>query len=297
MQDFRSAIRAGAGAETIVPESVGTLYIVATPIGNLDDLSPRARRILSEVDVILCEDTRHTGQMLQRLGIGTRRLSLHEHNEARRVAEVVAGLTAGRDYALVSDAGTPLISDPGYRLLRASRDAGLPVSPVPGPCAAVAALSVAGLPTDRFCFEGFLPARATARRARLEQLADEPRTLILYETGRRIRDTLRDCISVFGGDRPAAVARELTKAFESVYRDSLAGLAARFEGDPDTTRGECVLIVGGGSRPHTAGPAPEQTMRALLEVLPASTAARLVTRLYDVSRREAYDLALRLADD
>jgi 16S rRNA (cytidine1402-2'-O)-methyltransferase len=165
-----------------VPETAGTLYIVATPIGNLEDLSARARRILEEVDAILCEDTRHTGRLLQRYGIGTRRISLHEHNEDRRVTEVLGDLKAGRSFALVSDAGTPLISDPGYRLLAAARREGLSVSPVPGPCAAIAALSVAGLPTDRFCFEGFLPAKAAARRSRLERLAGEPRTLVFYES-------------------------------------------------------------------------------------------------------------------
>ncbi len=280
-----------------MPETAGTLYIVATPIGNLDDMSPRARRTLSEVDVILCEDTRHTGQMLRRLGIGTRRVSLHEHNEDRRVPEILDGLRSGRDYALVSDAGTPLVSDPGYRLLEASRSAGLSVSPVPGPCAAIAALSVAGLPTDRFCFEGFLPARAVPRRARLEELAGETRTLIIYETGRRILATLRDSVTAFGGDRPAAVARELTKAFETVYRDTLAGLLDRFEGDTDALRGECVLIVAGTRTPVAGGPDIRRAMRVLLEVLPASAAARVLARLYGIPRREAYEMTLRPADD
>lgn len=280
-----------------MPETAGTLYIVATPIGNLDDMSPRARRVLGEVDVILCEDTRHTGQMLRRLGIGTQRISLHEHNEERRVPEIIDGLKAGRDYALVSDAGTPLISDPGFRLLQASREAGVPVSPIPGPCAAVAALSVAGLPSDRFCFEGFLPARAAARRTRLDELAGESRTLIIYETGRRICATLRDAVTAFGGDRPAAVARELTKAFESIYRDSLAGLSERFETDTDALRGECVLVVAGARQRAVAGPDQKQAMRILLEVLPASAAARVVARLYGLPRRVAYEMALRMTDD
>ncbi len=280
-----------------MPETTGTLYIVATPIGNLEDLSPRARRILGEVDVILCEDTRHTGQMLQRLGIGTRRVSLHEHNEERRVPEVIEGLKAGRHYALVSDAGTPLVSDPGFRLLQASRQAGVAVSPIPGPCAAIAALSVAGLPSDRFCFEGFLPARGAARRARLDELAVESRTLIIYETGRRICATLQDSVSALGGDRPAAVARELTKTFESIYRDSLAGLAERFASDPDALRGECVLVVAGAPGTAAAGPELKRAMRVLLEVLPASAAARVIARLYRVPRREAYEIALGMTDD
>lgn len=298
MQDFRPDIQAVVGAGPIVPETVGTLYIVATPIGNLDDLSPRARRILAEVDVILCEDTRHTGQMLRRLGIGTRRLSLHEHNEEQRVPEIIESLGAGRDYALVSDAGTPLVSDPGFRLLRAARAADVTVSPVPGPCAAVAALSVSGLATDRFCFEGFLPSRAAARRKRLDDLAVEPRTLIFYETGRRIAATLRDCESALGGERPAAVGRELTKAFETIYRDSLSGLANRFEEDAETSRGECVLVISGaGQAAAAAGPDAKQALRVLLEELPASAAARVVARLYGIPRREAYNMALGIADD
>lgn len=280
-----------------MPETAGTLYIVATPIGNLDDLSPRARRTLAEVDVILCEDTRHTGRMLRRLGIGTRRVSLHEHNEEQRVPEVIEKLKAGRNYALVSDAGTPLVSDPGFRLLQASRAADVTVSPVPGPCAAVAAISVSGLATDRFCFEGFLPSRAAARRQRLEQLAAEPRTLIFYETGRRIAATLRDCRSVLGDERPAAVGRELTKAFETLYRDSLAGLANRFDEDTDTARGECVLVVAGAEHSAAAGPDPKHALRVLLEELPASAAARVVARLYGIPRREAYRMALAQSDD
>lgn len=280
-----------------MPETAGTLYIVATPIGNLDDLSPRARRILAEVDVILCEDTRHTGRMLRRLGISTRRVSLHEHNEEQRLPEVIASLRAGRDYALVSDAGTPLVSDPGFRLLRACRAANVTASPVPGPCAAVAALSVSGLATDRFCFEGFLPSRAVARRKRLDDLAEEPRTLIFYETGRRMAATLRDCKSAFGGERAAAIGRELTKAFETIYRDSLAGLAIRFEEDAETSRGECVLVISGAGHTVAGGPDPKQALRVLLEELPASAAARVVARLYGIPRREAYNLALGIAND
>jgi len=235
--------------------------------------------------------------MLRRLGIGTRRVSLHEHNEEQRVPEVIEKLKAGRNYALVSDAGTPLVSDPGFRLLQASRAADVTVSPVPGPCAAVAAISVSGLATDRFCFEGFLPSRAAARRQRLEQLAAEPRTLIFYETGRRIAATLRDCRSVLGDERPAAVGRELTKAFETLYRDSLAGLANRFDEDTDTARGECVLVVAGAEDSAAAGPDPKHALRVLLEELPASAAARVVARLYGIPRREAYRMALAQSED
>lgn len=280
-----------------MPETAGTLYIVATPIGNLDDLSPRARRILSEVDAVLCEDTRHTGRMLERLGISTRRISMHEHNEEGRVPEILQGLAAGRDYAVVSDAGTPLISDPGFRLLQAARAAGAAVSPVPGPCAAIAGLSVAGLPTDRFCFEGFLPARAAARRARLAELAAETRTLLIYESGRRIAAAMADCVAAFGAEREATVARELTKTFETIYRGTLAELAARFEQDPDSARGECVLIIAGAPSERGAGPDVSQAMRVLLAELPASAAARVVARLYGIPRQEAYRMALQMTGD
>lgn len=278
-----------------MPETAGTLYIVATPIGNLEDLSARARRVLEEVDAILCEDTRHTGRLLQRYGIGTRRISLHEHNEDRRVTEVLGDLKAGRSFALVSDAGTPLISDPGYRLLAAARREGLSVSPVPGPCAAIAALSVAGLPTDRFCFEGFLPAKATARRSRLERLAGEPRTLVFYESGRRLPGMVRDCALVFGADREAALARELTKAFESLYRETLGELAERLESDNTASRGECVLVIAGALESAPESPPLEHVLGILLDFLPPSSAARVAARLYGVSRREAYGLAMRIS--
>lgn len=280
-----------------MPETAGTLYIVATPIGNMEDLSPRAARVLRDVDVVLCEDTRHSGRLLAAIGVRARRVSLHEQNEDRRVAEVIAGLRAGRDYALVSDAGTPLISDPGYRLLEAARREGLTVSPIPGPCAAIAAVSVAGLPTDRFCFEGFLPTRAAARRARLDALATEPRTMVFYESGRRLQDSLRDCLAAFGGERPATLARELTKTFESLYRDTLAGLVERLGEDAGAVRGECVLVVAGAGTAQAEAQGHEQALRVLLEFLPPSQAARAIARLYGVPRRVAYDLATRMSAD
>jgi 16S rRNA (cytidine1402-2'-O)-methyltransferase len=270
---------------------------VATPLGNLEDLSPRARRVLESVDLILCEDTRHTGRLLAHFGITTSRRSLHEHNEAGRVPEILAALRAGRRVALVSDAGTPLISDPGYRLLAAARAAALAVSPVPGPSAPIAALSVAGLPSDRFVFEGFLPARAAARRARLDELADEARTLIFFETGPRLGATLDDLAAAFGSTRPAALGRELTKAYETVYHDDLAGLARRVATDADAVRGEMVLVVQG--RPETA-PRDEaglaSVLRVLLEELPPSQAARLAAKLTGAKRRTAYDVARRLGE-
>jgi 16S rRNA (cytidine1402-2'-O)-methyltransferase len=268
---------------------------VATPLGNLQDLSPRGREILDGVDLVLCEDTRHTGHLLSALGIATPRRSLHEHNEAARVPEIVAGLKQGRSYALVSDAGTPLVSDPGYRLLAEARVEGLNVSPIPGPCAPIAALSVAGLPTDRFAFEGFLPAKGAARRARLGELAEEPRTLVFFETGRRIGAALGDFVAIFGPDRPATLARELTKAYESVYRGSLAELGQRVKDDPDAVRGEMVLVVEGAAPGDVAGgPELGRLLRTLLEELPPSQAARLAAKLTGAKRRDVYDMARRL---
>ena len=279
-----------------MPESAGTLYIVATPIGNLEDLSPRARQILGSVDAILCEDTRHTGLMLARLGISSRRISLHEHNEVARTASAIDRLKAGESLALVSDAGTPLISDPGYRLLAAAREAGLPVSPVPGPCAAIAALSVAGLATDRFCFEGFLPARAAARRKRLGELQAEARTLVFYESGRRLGDALADMVTVLGADRPATLARELTKTFESLYRGSLQALLIQAAEDTDISRGELVLVVAGNDQAPNAGVTQglEQLVGLLVQELPASRAARLAVAITGCNRADAYDIASRI---
>ena len=188
----------------------GSLYVVATPIGNLADLSPRARDVLAHADLICAEDTRHTRQLLHALGLDRPMLALHEHNEAERVQQVLAHLQAGKSIALVSDAGTPLISDPGYRIVRELRVAGVPISPIPGPCAAIAALSVAGIASDRFCFEGFLPHKASARRERLQALLGEPRTMIFYESSHRIEECLADMRSVFGDDRQSVLAREIS---------------------------------------------------------------------------------------
>lgn len=288
---------AASATVTIVPETSGILYIVATPIGNLDDISARAVKVLSEVDTVLCEDTRHSGRLLAALGIRSRTLSMHEHNEEARAGEVIDGLRAGRDYALISDAGTPLISDPGYRLVNSAAAAGLRVSPVPGACAAVAALSVSGLPTDRFCFLGFLPARKAARRKRLEDLTTETGTLVFYESGRRLESMLLDCAEVLGDSRSASVAREMTKVFETVYRDTLANLVSIIGDDPDATRGECVVIVEGNLGEVDSGPQVERALRVLLDELPASAAARTVARLYPVERRAAYAMALKLSRD
>lgn len=285
-QADRRGGRAGA------PLRPGTLYVVATPIGNMGDLSPRAREVLGSVTLVAAEDTRHTGQLLTHAGITARLLSLHEHNEAGRVEEILARLRAGDSVALVTDAGTPLISDPGYRLLAALRSANLPVSPVPGPCAAIAALSVAGLPTDRFYFEGFLPARTAARTARLQALAPRGETLVFYEATNRLGDTLADAIAVFGPERAAAVGRELTKLHETVYRGSLAAVRAAVLADPGGDRGECTwLLAGSGVEQTTDAAELARVVGILAAELPASQAASLAARLTGASRKTAYRLA------
>ncbi len=272
----------------------GTLYVVATPIGNMGDLSPRAREVLGSVALVAAEDTRHTGQLLTHAGITARLVSLHEHNEAGRVDEILQRLRAGDSVARVPDAGTPLVSDPGYRLLAALRAADLPVSPVPGPCAAIAALSVAGLPTDRFFFEGFLPARSAARMARLQELSRRGETLVFYEATNRLADTLADALAVFGAERAAAVGRELTKLHETVYRGSLSQVRQAVLADPGGDRGECTWLVAGSG----AELAPDEAELArvvgiLAAELPASQAAGLAARITGGSRKAAYRLAIR----
>jgi 16S rRNA (cytidine1402-2'-O)-methyltransferase len=283
-----------------VAKTPATLWIVATPIGNLEDLSPRARRILEEADLVLCEDTRHSGRLLAAFGLKARLSSLHEHNEERMTPGLVARLEAGESIALISDAGTPLLSDPGFRLVRAAAAAGITISPVPGPSALLAALSVAGLPTDRFSFEGFLPPRAAARRARLQAVAQDQRTLVFFEAGNRLAEFLEDAAGTLGADRAAAVARELTKLHETVYRGSLAELAARLRADPDASRGEVVVVIGGSEAMKSDGGDEALLARllpALLEELPPSRAVKVAARLSGVPRRRAYELALQLGAD
>jgi 16S rRNA (cytidine1402-2'-O)-methyltransferase len=269
--------------------AAGRLHVVATPIGNLDDLSPRALRTLREVAVIAAEDTRHTQQLLAANGVRASLVALHEHNEAQQVESLLARMRAGEDIALVSDAGTPLISDPGYRLVRAAREAGIVVSPVPGACAAIAALSVAGIASDRFAFEGFLPAKAGARRERLQALAAEPRTLVFYESAHRIEESLQDLRDVFGAQRHAVVARELTKRFETVLDGPLDALAQRVATDPDQRRGEFVLVVDGAPADDDAALREGRRLyTALVAHLPPSTAARVAAELSGASRKALY---------
>lgn len=267
----------------------GTLHVVATPIGNLGDLSPRALDTLRAVSAICAEDTRHTRQLLAHYGIERPLLALHEHNEGEVAERLVARLLAGESLALVSDAGTPLVSDPGFRLVRAARSAGIKVSPLPGPCAFVAALSVAGLPSDRLAFEGFLPAKAGARRERLARLAGEVRTLAFYESAHRIEDCLEDMAAAFGADRRAVLARELTKLFETVLDGTLGELRARVAADPNQRRGEFVVLVQGVGEDADARIAEGRRLYAKLgEHLPPSTAARLAAEISGAPRKALY---------
>lgn len=267
----------------------GRLHVVATPIGNLDDLSPRALRTLREAALVAAEDTRHTQQLLAANGVRTPMISLHDYNEAQQVDTLLARLRAGDDVALVSDAGTPLISDPGYRLVRAVREAGIEVSPVPGPCAAIAALSVAGIASDRFAFEGFLPAKSSARREKLQALAGEPRTLMFYESSHRIEEMLADLAALFGDGRRAVIARELTKRFETVLDGTLAELHARVAADSDQRRGEFVVIVEGAPEDADAALREGRRLYALLAAhVSPSQAARIAAEFTGASRKQLY---------
>lgn len=273
----------------------GALYVVATPIGNLEDISARALRVLREADSIAAEDTRHTGQLLRHFGIETPLLSLHEHNERDRIEHIIARLREGRSLALVSDAGTPLISDPGFPLVRELRRQGLKIIPVPGPSSLLAALSVAGLPTDRFAFEGFLPARAAARRERLQSLAREERTLVFFEASHRIAEMLADLAAAFGGERPAVVARELTKRFEEIHAASLSQLQVWLAADPHRQKGEFVVVTQGAAATGTADtPENRRLLAALLVELPTSRAVAVAAKLTGLHKKPLYELALAL---
>jgi len=266
------------------------LYLVATPIGNLEDISYRAVRILAEADLIAAEDTRHSRTLLEHYDISTPLTSLHEHNEMQVLGRIVGLLNEGKAVALISDAGTPTISDPGYKLVCAARDAALPVHAVPGPSAITAALSVAGLPPDRFVFEGFLPSKTVARKKKLEELHTEPRTMVFFESSHRIRATLDDMAGVFGEEHPVALCRELTKKFETVLRGPLSEIMHKMDEDPNQGRGEFVVVLAGCPGSHD-----DSTMNALrlarqlLEYLPASQAARVAAKLNNVPRRDLYD--------
>jgi 16S rRNA (cytidine1402-2'-O)-methyltransferase len=278
-----------------VVSKTGLLQVIATPIGNLGDLSARAREALASADVIAAEDTRHTTALLKANGIATPLLSLHEHNESQRVPALLARLARGERVALVSDAGTPLLSDPGYDLVRSAAAAGFGVSTIPGPSAITAALAVAGLPTDRFCFEGFLPARERERRAALAALAAETRTLVFFEAPHRIAAALADMAEVLGAERAAVVARELTKAHESIYRGTLGELAGRAAIEENFARGELTVVVHGAA--SVAVGVDERLLRRAVEVLskelPPARVAALAAQLTGATRAAAYALAMR----
>ncbi len=281
-------------ASDAVNSSAGVLFVVATPIGNLEDISTRALRVLREVSLIAAEDTRHSARLMQHFGIATPLAACHEHNERDEGGRFIGRLLAGEDVALISDAGTPLISDPGYHLVRQARAAGVRVVPVPGACALVAALSAAGLPSDRFIFEGFLPAKQAARRARLEHLREEPRTLIFYEAPHRILECLQDLEAVFGDDRPALLGRELTKTFETLKDLPLAELRAWVEADSNQRRGECVLVVGGWQAPEDDAVSSEalRVLDLLLAEVPLKRAAAMAAEITGVRKNLLYQVAL-----
>lgn len=277
------------------PVLPGHLYVVATPLGNLGDFSARAQQVLAAVDAICAEDTRTSGSLLAHFGIQRPLIAVHEHNESGLCERLVARLQAGESLALISDAGTPLISDPGFVLVRAARTAAVPVIAVPGPCAAVAALSIAGLPSDRFVFEGFLPPKSGARRQRLEALAAETRTLIFYESSHRIAETLDDVVAVLGKDRELCIARELTKLHEESRRAPAHELVAWMREHPHRGKGEFVLVVSGATVASDADDAEsERVLRILLAELPASSAARLAAGITGRRKKELYAAALRL---
>jgi len=270
--------------------TAGRLFVIATPIGNLDDLSPRAAEALRSAGLVAAEDTRHSAPLLARVGSNARMVALHEHNERDVAGRIAEAVLAGEHVALIADAGTPLVSDPGFRLVRAVREAGGIVSPVPGPCAAIAALSVAGLPSDRFVFEGFLPAKSAARRERMRALASETRTLIFYESSHRIAESLADAVTEFGAARDAVLARELTKLFETIIAAPLAEILSRVEADPNQQRGEFVLLVAGAAGEDADAQLAEgrRVFALLREELPPAKAAKLAAAISGAPRKSLY---------
>lgn len=266
----------------------GALYVVSTPIGNLEDVTERARKVLSEVDWIAAEDTRHSGQFVRQLGVDTRLISCHDHNEAERTPELVARLSAGESGALISDAGTPLVSDPGYRLVRACQEADVAVVPVPGASALLAALAVAGQPSDRFLFEGFLPAKGAARERAIERLAGLDVTAIIYEAPHRVLSLLEALAPKVTPDRELTLCRELTKRFETVRRAPVALILEWVRGDTNQQRGELVLVLSPAVRGDRLSQSDQALARALLEELPVSRAARILAAHTGLKRQALY---------
>lgn len=273
----------------------GVLYIVATPIGNLADLSERAKDTLAQVDIIACEDTRHTTKLLHHLGIHKPLVAVHDHNESEKIEWAANALTEGKKIALVSDAGTPLISDPGFVLVRALREQGFNILPIPGVSAIITALSAAGLPTDRFTFEGFLPHKAGAKREKLEAVAQESRTLVYYEPKHRILDTLKVMTEVFGGERPAVVARELTKTFETFYQGALSQVLEQISENENQQKGEFVVMITGNDNPQSASSVNEDKLfKLLLAELPPKKAAAILSEVTGQNKKALYQKALEL---
>ncbi|AVX36587.1 MULTISPECIES: 16S rRNA (cytidine(1402)-2'-O)-methyltransferase [Yersinia] len=276
--------------------SASTLYVVPTPIGNLGDITHRALEVLKSVDLIAAEDTRHTGLLLQHFAINARLFALHDHNEQQKADQLLAKLQEGQSIALVSDAGTPLINDPGYHLVRRCREAGIRVVPLPGACAAITALSAAGLASDRFCYEGFLPAKTKGRKDTLQALIEEPRTLIFYESTHRLLESLQDMVTVLGPQRYVVLARELTKTWESIHGAPVGELLAWVQEEETRRRGEMVLIVE-GHKVQTDDALPAAALRTLTllqKELPLKKAAALAAEIHGVKKNALYKYALEL---
>ncbi|WP_233986181.1 16S rRNA (cytidine(1402)-2'-O)-methyltransferase [Pectobacterium versatile] len=278
--------------------SASTLYIVPTPIGNLGDITQRALAVLASVDLIAAEDTRHTGLLLQHFAINARLFALHDHNEQQKADVVLAKLQSGQSIALVSDAGTPLINDPGYHLVRRCREAGVRVVPLPGACAAITALSASGLPSDRFCYEGFLPAKTKGRKDKLRELGEETRTLIFYESTHRLLDSLQDISEVLGAERYVVLAREITKTWESIHGAPVGELLAWVKEDENRRKGEMVLIVEGHQVDDSALSAEAlRTLTLLRAELPLKKAAALAAEIHGVKKNALYRYGLEQEGD
>ncbi|MDQ5892851.1 16S rRNA (cytidine(1402)-2'-O)-methyltransferase [Pectobacterium aquaticum] len=278
--------------------SASTLYIVPTPIGNLGDITQRALAVLASVDLIAAEDTRHTGLLLQHFAINARLFALHDHNEQQKADVLLAKLQSGQSIALVSDAGTPLINDPGYHLVRRCREAGVRVVPLPGACAAITALSASGLPSDRFCYEGFLPAKTKGRKDKLRELGEETRTLIFYESTHRLLDSLQDISEVLGAERYVVLAREITKTWESIHGAPVGELLAWVKEDENRRKGEMVLIVEGHQVDDSALSAEAlRTLTLLRAELPLKKAAALAAEIHGVKKNALYRYGLEQEGD
>lgn len=275
----------------------GTLYVVATPIGNLDDLTPRAQQTLAAVDLVAAEDTRHTRRLLISIGAKPALLALHDHNEEQAVHGLIESLRDGKDVALVSDAGTPLVSDPGYRLVKAAHEHGISVVPIAGPSAVTAALSAAGLPTDRFCFEGFAPAKRAARRQWLEGLAAEERTIVLYESVHRIKDCLADLVDIFGADRRAFIGRELTKMYEQCVQETLGRLQQLVEDGEIVSKGEFAIVICGAEPSAESALNMDSLLTELAAHLSAKDAARVAANVSGQRKNDLYQRLLLLKED